>query len=244
MASKNKITSKGGGIGESKIFGAQYDATASEKLLACHVGGKPVSELPDEVVVLLSYDHTDEGIEERNRGKADSAARITDSHFDKQVQRFGDGLASDMEPWEAPDPMKELADKYVRPGFRPKFLSQKNLNGVRGARGFVPVLKENGDPVKLANMILGEMPEERAKKRNEHYREQARMQMKRHTEAQQEQAERTARDSGGHMRPLKSSDTVGSRIGVGSAEGGFDVQGHPTAEIGLRTYRGNSQAEK
>lgn len=140
-------------------------------LIGKHVGGVRCEDLPAEVWGLLSVQHTDEDIAERNAGKQESAARVTRSELDGAIQERRDFRESEMEPWQAPDPMRALADAHVRPGFRAKFLSEQKLNkeGNYG-RGWEVVLDEKGKPVKLGTLVLGQMPVGKAEQRNAHYR--------------------------------------------------------------------------
>ena len=134
------------------------------------MGGKLVGDLPENVIALLSFDHTDEGIAARNAGKSDTRVSVGDPLHKQLQHKKDDVLDRGMEAWEASDPMKELLDKYKRPGFRNRFLGDLTVKN-RGMRGWKPVIGENGDPVKLGNLFMSEMPEEKAKQRNKHYQE-------------------------------------------------------------------------
>jgi len=77
-----------------------------------------------------------------------------------------------MEPWESPNAMVDLINQHIAPGMSGKFLSPGRVEK-NGTRGFEPVKQPNGDPVKLRNMVLGQMPTEKVEKRNKFYREKS-----------------------------------------------------------------------
>lgn len=161
------------GIPDSKPPVAPEGTFPERSILDCHVGGVPVRNLPLEVQGRILYQQTDEGIEEANRDKVPGAARVTKDEFSKSCQHRKDAIVEQgMQPWEAPDPLREVAQRYVRPGFRPRFLAPAAIDQ-RGMRGFEPVLDENGRQVKVRNLILAQMPEETARQRNEFYRNKA-----------------------------------------------------------------------
>lgn len=159
------------GIPDSKPPVAPEGTFAEKSILDCHVGGVLVRDLPVEVQGRILYQQTDEGIAEANEGKVAGAARVTEDGFTKTCQHRKDAIVNQgMQPWEAPDPLREVADKHVRPGFKGRFLSPSTIDQ-RGMRGFEPVRDKDGNPVKVRNLILGEMPEEKARQRNEFYRD-------------------------------------------------------------------------
>src|SRR5258708_18807057 len=227
------------GFGESQMF-ADPKSNQTSYLEALHINGKLIGEnFAREQIALLRYEWTDEGIAERNEGKVESAARVTADGFEKACEARADHLSNEsMEPWEAPDPMKELADAYVGKGMRPRFLSPVVVEKrARGLRGWEPVRDQNGNLVKLANMVLAQMPEEKARKRQRYYQEMGASQLDSHQSKQREEQERSARDGGG-FQPLPSNATVQGRSAVGSAKGGADIDYTPTAKIGLQSVRG------
>lgn len=170
MAGK-KIMSKGGGIGESKIFGAPAGTFEDNPILNLHVGGILVKELPVELQTRIVYAQTDEGIAAANEGKAEpSGIRVGAEGFDKALQQRRDDVKErDMESYEARDPLKEVADQYARPGFRPKFLSPRRVKENGGTGDYVVVKDDRGEPVTVKGMVLGQMPEAKALARNRHY---------------------------------------------------------------------------
>jgi hypothetical protein len=129
-----------------------------------HVQGQRV---PDGYAHLVPFENTDEGIAEKRKRKTARTSIVSDP-LDKAIQQRRDFRTNELEPWESPDPMKELADAHVGPGMRPGFLSPRVI-ARQGMRGYKAVIVD-GEPVKLGDMILGEIPEEKAAGRQEHYR--------------------------------------------------------------------------
>jgi hypothetical protein len=186
MAKRTNIMSKGGGIGESKIFCApnpEKDA-ALERMLACHINGVPIRELKLEPQVLAALDYwgTDEGIEEKNARpnvRPASGVELGREPFDKALeQRKDDVRDRGMETYEARDPLKEVADRYVGKGMKPKFLSPARIKDAGGVGDYQVVKDENGDPVRVKGMVLAEMPKAKAEARNRHFRERGNQMLK------------------------------------------------------------------
>jgi hypothetical protein len=172
------------GVGESKRFIAGGTRDPFEHIRGLHMGGQPVEKVvPIKNAHLITYAHTDEGIAERSAGKAETAAhvrsvsgdraRVTATDRDAMLAERYDFRKNELQPWEAPDPMKELVEAHIAKGMRAKFLSPRRM-AKDGTRGFDIVKTGNGDPVKLGEMILGQMPEDRAEARNAHYRDKDR----------------------------------------------------------------------
>src|SRR5215471_6989373 len=65
-------------------------------------------------------------------------------------------------------PLEEAVERYGSPGMAPKFLSERCIDRF-GLRGYQIVLKENGDPVKVGTLIMGEIPIHVAERRQRHY---------------------------------------------------------------------------
>lgn len=170
MASRRKSQSSVGGVKtdalpESPIFRRPAEAgRRAEAHPTRHMGGKPI---PEEVEHLIPYENTDEGIAERD-AKPKARASVLSDPLDKARQERRDFRLNSTEPWEAPDPRQDLADKYVAMGMRPHFLSPMKIDK-DGMRKWEPVEDENGRQVKLGNMILAQMPEEMAQARDAHY---------------------------------------------------------------------------
>jgi hypothetical protein len=146
--------------------------TAAHPLDGCHVDGVLVETLPPDRKRGLFWKQTDEGIAANAQGKTPPTRGIEmgNGQLAKDLQRKRDFASNENEPWLAPDPMKALASQHVGPGMRPKFLSESRL-GKEGnyTRGFEVVRHANGDPVKLGTLVLAQMPEEHAQRRNAHY---------------------------------------------------------------------------
>ncbi len=174
-----KITSTG--FGESKIFCDPNAVDANAQLRDCHIGGKRIGDIfSEEHILQLTWHHTDEGIAARNEGKSDIRVEVGNP-LDKQRQRKKDDvLERGMETWEATDPMREQVAAHVRPGFRSRYLSDNTVKN-KGTRGWQPVIVD-GDPVKLGNMTLAEMPESKAVARNKHYQEIGNQRLKQNKE--------------------------------------------------------------
>lgn len=163
------------GIPDSPIFHRNFDQAPEvpNELLDLHVNGTLVRDLPIEMQRNMRRIWTDEGFAEANQGKEPRRVEtIRDEFTGSCLQRKDDIIDRGMEPWEAANPMKELASQYVRPGFKAKFLSPARVDK-DGMRGYQPILKPNGDPVKLRNMVLAEMPVERVKARNKFFSDKA-----------------------------------------------------------------------
>ncbi len=184
------------GVGPSKRFVAPNPPSAYDKLKGLHVGGIPIEDLDEELVARLSRQHTDEGIAERNAGKVDTAVRVTQSPTEKAIQRRGDFRREQREPWDAPDPMKELVDAHVAPGMRAKFLSPTTTTR-RGARGYEIVKDDHGDPVKLGELMLAQIPEEVAEARNRAVRDRGQARVE---EIEKQYVQEHQRLSGGSSR--------------------------------------------
>ena len=182
MAKKENSSSLGGvpldnqeyaGIPDSPIF-VNPRIEMENPLLDLHVGGMLVRDMPIEQQHRLVYQQTDEGITEMNEGKSPHRIETVRDEVTKACEQRRDQITSGMEPWEANNPMAALERQHVRPGFKGKFLSPAKMAKEGGATGGYEIVKdERGDPVKLRNMPLGEMPIERVEKRNRFYRQKA-----------------------------------------------------------------------
>jgi len=168
------------GVGPSKLNRDPKAPSPYEALKGLHVAGVKIEDLPENLVVKLSYQHTDESIAERNEGKAESVgrvtsaarARVTASEFGRSVEErrdFRRDAETPQEVYEAPDPMKEIVEAHVAPGMRAKFLSPGRVDR-DGTRGYELVKNIKGELVRLGRMMLGVMPETKAKARSEFYR--------------------------------------------------------------------------
>jgi hypothetical protein len=173
-------------------------------------------------VHLISFDHTDEGIAARNAGKSDTHVSVTDT-FDRQLERM------EREPWEGADVIGEIVQSNVSRGFRARFLSPRVVDR-SGRRGWEIVTK-GGDPVRLGNLMLAVMPEEKAEKRNAYFREQAQAEVQRVREEFVEQGRRLSREAGAMgLRALEPGEVV--------------RDGHSGRQVGLGSVRGNQIKEE
>jgi len=174
MAKTNKSA---GGVGESKNFGAPAETklpSAVDRMLACHIDGRPIADMKLDISVLtaLPYDATDEGIAEAaaRPGPRSSGATVGAEPFEKSLeQRRNDVLERGMQSFEARDPLKEVADKYAKPGMKAKFVSAGKYKENGGAGIYEIVTDAKGDPVKVKGMILAHAPIQVTEARNKHY---------------------------------------------------------------------------
>jgi hypothetical protein len=172
-AEERRQRAEAAGIPDSQPFISGEGRPDQERILSCHCGGVLVSELPQVVQDRILYQQTDEGIAEANEGRTGTGARTIQDEFSKACLQRKDGITErGMEPWEAPNPMADLAKAHIAPGMSPKFLSPARVDK-DGTRGFEVVKRPNGDPVKLRNMVLGQMPIERVKARNKFYQDKS-----------------------------------------------------------------------
>lgn len=74
-------------------------------------------------------------------------------------------------------PLEEAVERYGSPGMAPKFLSERCIKQF-GMRGYVVVKKENGDPVTVGTLIMGEIPIAMAERRRRFYAEQSNKQLR------------------------------------------------------------------
>jgi len=159
------------GIPDSKPFGGSAEAL-DNPVLDCHVAGVLVRDLPIEVQTKILWQQTDEGIGARNEGKSGAHVSVTVEPWQKALdQRRDDVKHRDMDSYEARDPLKEVADAHAKPGMRPKFLSARKVKENGGTGDYEVVKDDKGDPVTVRGMVLGQMPEERAKARNRHFQQ-------------------------------------------------------------------------
>lgn len=215
------------GIGESRPFIAEGDRDPYGSLRGLHIGGLPIEEVvPPDKVHLITYDHTDEGIAERNAGRSEHRVSVVSDNFDRQLQRM-----AEREPWEGGDVVGELVQQHIEKGFRARFLSPRIIDR-SGRRGW-EIVRVNGDPVKLGTLILAKMPEEKAERRNEYFREMASSESDRVREEFIEQGERLSREAG----------TMGIRF-PRPGEMLSDARTNRRIVVGLSSHRGNSDENK
>lgn len=92
------------------------------------------------------------------------------------------------------NPMREAVDRYGRPGFTVKFLSE-GCNRRFGLRGYQIVKDDNGDPVKIGTLIMGEIPTEWADRRRQHWADESVAQIAEQEQSYQDRATQAIRDS-------------------------------------------------
>jgi len=185
-----------GGVGESKVFcapEAERPVTGVDRILACHIDGKPVKDmgLDPQILCAIDYYSTDEGIKEReNAPMARESSGITQGAgpFEKALQeRRDDVLNRGKALFDARDPLKETADRYAKPGMRPKFLSAARIKDEGGTGIHELVKDEKGEPIKVKGMLLAHCPVEVVQARDKHYRARGNDLLKQITESHQAQ---------------------------------------------------------
>ena len=163
------------GIPDSPNMARGYEGEPNA-ILDFHVGGMLVRDLPLEAQGRIVYSQTDEAMEERNARpevREASGIRLGADEVTKGCEkRKDDVIDRGMEPWESPNAMEDLIKRHVKPGMSGKFLSPGRVDK-NGTRGFEPVKLANGEPVKLRNMVLGQMPVEKVEQRNKFYRDKS-----------------------------------------------------------------------
>ncbi len=125
---------------------------------------------------------------------------ITREPWEKQFDEKGDQLAAGLEPFEVQDPMSECIKRHTPKGHRGRMLSETTCR-LRGMRGWDVVLDAKGNKFMVGNMFLGSMPEERAGRREAHYKGKAREQLakvKRRFKAGQDHAKEHDLDTPGN----------------------------------------------
>jgi hypothetical protein len=176
------------------------------------------------------FQHTDQFIAMENirKGRTGAKVEVTD-RFDMQLDAREAAGRGSIEPWDAPEPLKEASDSIPRPGFVRRFLSEMVMKR-RGKRGFEVVKDERGDPVKVADMVMAEMPISKAERRNEHYREEGNRAIREAEAHAREQQEKLIRDGNVvGVQPLKPGETVRD-----------SADGSRVATSGLLSHTGNS----
>lgn len=188
-AGEKRARQDAAGIPDSRPFIDPATALVPNPMEGYHIDGVLISEmnLPPQVLAALDYHSTDEGIAERNARpmmREASGVEMGADPFAKSLQQRRDQVIDDdMDMYIARDPLKEVADRFTHEGMRPKFLSADSVKQ-GGGTGDYEVVKypeghsQQGDPVMVKGMILGEMPERRAIARNNHYRNRGNMLLK------------------------------------------------------------------
>jgi len=149
--------------------------------------------------------------------------------MDRQLKARMAAQEGAIEPWEAPDVNEHLTRKHIKPGFRGRFLSPSTIN-MRGMRGFAPVKDADGNTVRMGNMILAQMPEERARKRERYYKDKADSELRGVNENFQTAVERASADTDGAIAPISAAETIQGR----PIRGVRDTQGNGAELVGER----------
>lgn len=218
------------GVGESKRFGGTYTRELAEgerDMTECTLNGHPI---PDELRGVIAWEMTDQAREERETmldatrpgWRDEPRVSVGREPVEKSVDKFRDGLADSVEPWEGGiDPLLEIKKKHGKPGERYRFLNESKIDR-DGWRGWEAVKAKDEDgverTVKLGRMIFAKMPEAKAKKRDRFMAEQAEQQMVSHQERHADILEQARRDG-----LLKVSDAGLERIARRRGQGGQDV---------------------
>jgi hypothetical protein len=207
------------GVGESKRFGGDYNPPLAEGEVdwdKLTLNGQPI---PPEIRTKLLYHYTDQAIAQRMENQP--AVQFTRHEEDKQIfDKFEDGLKANVEPWEGGvDPLIETKKAHEQPGTRYRYLSQAKVDR-DGWRGWEPVkvmVKGVETIVKLGNMMLGKMSEDRAIKRDKFFQSRAKEQM---VDAQDRVAElRDQVISEKNMRDIKRRRRVDEHEGFQTVHG-------------------------
>jgi hypothetical protein len=179
------------GIGESKVFVAE-PGTFPEPDRTLTVDGKSI---PEHLVQLIPYEHTDQGRAEFNAGKQPSRVQILRDNVDKSVEHYRDDLMASVPLEEANDPLRILMDEHLPPGQRGLFMSVKKCDRegmMRGVLQYQPVLVEKDGQkrrVEHGGLFLASVPEDAARRADKFYADKARGAMVNAVEKVQEQTD-------------------------------------------------------
>ena len=189
-----------------------------------HVNGKAI---PEAFAHAIPYDMTDEGIAEANERRAEpSGVKLGAGPWEKNLQRREDLADEDnvsREIWEGTDPMVGAINEFGKAGMAHRFLSPDRVRS-KGLRNWKPVTAPNGDPVKVGNMILGEMPEAKKRQRDRYYSDLSREAVEENAAQIQDIQEKIIRDGGigrDQARALRRGEMVGSNDPDGGVEIGM-----------------------
>jgi hypothetical protein len=205
----SKIQHPATGVNERPVDGVRPEAIVATAERT--VNGVPVSSLPTHVQDLITYAMTDQGVAEKNARRVDSQGRphsgiqvLVNEGFDQKILQ----RSKAQEPWETADPLLDAKNEHAVPGFRYRGISP-TVNRKKGLRGWEPVTGAKGDVVTVGNLILARMPEEKAEKRNKHYRDIGNANAADAAGRLTEDHERAAHDSKSEgIRPLRAGETL------------------------------------
>jgi hypothetical protein len=167
------------GVGESKPFIAEPGAFPAPdvKFSNLTVNGVPI---PETMVQLIPYEHTDQGRAEFNAGKQVPRVQILRDDVDKSIEHYRDDLLADRPLEEANDPLRVLMAQNLPEGRRGLFMSEKKCDRegmTRGVLQYEPVLVEKDgklERVKHGGMFLASVSETAAQRADKFYAEKAR----------------------------------------------------------------------
>lgn len=158
---------------------------------------------------LIAYRHTDQWRAENPQLlQQEPLIQVTCDAQDKQFDRFADADA--VQVWEGGvgNPLDMVAKQHCGPDERPRFLADTVVKE-KGLRGWRPKIGPNGEPIKVGNLTLASMPEERAQKRDAYYRRLREDKAKIVQESFQEQQDRLQHAAG--INGLPDNSTVRDR---------------------------------
>lgn len=122
---------------------------------------------------LTPLGHAQAQAELRASGKpiADPRIQVTRDSHDKIYEARNDAIDGKLNEWEAPDPLRDLKERYGRPGHELRLMSDRAVQRL-GMERWTPVRGEAGDVVRYGQeSFLAEVPTELAKARDRMYRE-------------------------------------------------------------------------
>jgi len=108
------------------------------------------------------------------------------------------------------NPMRVAVERYSKPGMAVKFLSDRCMD-VLGMRGYVIVKDERGDPVRIGTLYMGEIPQDWADRRRQHFADLSIDAVKEQEESYYEEAARKIASEGGKgmgASILKRGDSI------------------------------------
>ena len=127
--------------------------------------------------------------------------------------------------FEMPDPVKGAIGQYGKPGMVNRLLAEK-VNKRKGLRGWKIVKDENGDPVEVGGMLLGEMPERKARARTRQFQNESRQFVTEIKDSYAVQQETVLREVSG-ASGQKISDLREQAVVIGSNDTIVREYGHP-----------------
>jgi hypothetical protein len=151
---------------------AQQQAEA-EKAKGLTINGQPI---PDHLMHAIPYQHTDQGIAEesarrKERGVVTPGVSVSEDSWEKRLQQLADDKSTGSEPWEQADPIKAAIARVPDPRGKAFHLFGNATFDREGDRGFQPERDAKGNLIRVGNMVLASMDEERARKREEYYKQ-------------------------------------------------------------------------